>query len=94
MTATTNTFCRIIAPDVGHEWPEGRSNGGAQAQPHGHRCEKRRTAAEEEADGHGGKSSMGVCLKIYSDGNVHPEAWQSRKPEDFCSYGERREAKT
>ena len=32
---------------------------------------------------------MGVCLKIYSDGNVHPEAWQSRKPEDFCSYGER-----
>ena len=34
---------------------------------------------------------MGVCLKIYSDGNVHPEAWQSRKPEDFCSYGERRD---
>ena len=33
---------------------------------------------------------MGVCLKIYSDGNVHPEAWQSRKPEDFCSYGERK----
>lgn len=32
---------------------------------------------------------MGVCLKIYSDGSVHPEAWQSRKPEDFCSYGER-----
>ncbi len=31
---------------------------------------------------------MGVCLKIYSDGNVHPEAWQERKPEDFCSYGE------
>ena len=31
----------------------------------------------------------GVCLKIYSDGNVHPEAWQRRKPEDFCSYGER-----
>lgn len=30
-----------------------------------------------------------VCLKIYSDGNEHPEAWQSRKPEDFCSYGER-----
>lgn len=62
MTATTNTFCRIIAPDVGHEWPEGRSNGGAQAQPHGHRCEKRRTAAEEEADGHDGKSSMGVHM--------------------------------
>ena len=34
---------------------------------------------------------MGVCLKIYSDGNVHPEAWQSRKPDDFCSYGERKE---
>lgn len=35
---------------------------------------------------------MGVCLKIYSDGNAHPEAWQSRKPEDFCSYGERKES--
>lgn len=34
---------------------------------------------------------FGVCLKIYSDGNVHPEAWQSRKPEDFCSYGERKD---
>lgn len=34
---------------------------------------------------------MGVCLKIYSDGNTHPEAWQSRRPEDFCSYGERKE---
>lgn len=33
---------------------------------------------------------MGVCLKIYSDGNAHPAAWQKRKPEDFCSYGERR----
>ena len=33
---------------------------------------------------------MGVCLKIYSDGNVHSAAWQSRKPEDFCSYGERK----
>lgn len=32
---------------------------------------------------------MGVCLKIYSDGNVHSAAWQKRKPEDFCSYGER-----
>ena len=32
---------------------------------------------------------MGVCLKIYSDGSVHPAAWQSRKPEDFCSYGDR-----
>ena len=34
---------------------------------------------------------LGVCLKIYSDGNVHTEAWQSRKPEDFCSYGERKD---
>lgn len=34
---------------------------------------------------------LGVCLKIYSDGNVHPEAWQKRRPEDFCSYGERKE---
>ena len=34
---------------------------------------------------------LGVCLKIYSDGNMHPEAWQSRKPEDFCSYGERKD---
>lgn len=30
---------------------------------------------------------MGVCLKIYSNGNMHPEAWQPRKPDDFCSYG-------
>ena len=37
---------------------------------------------------------MGVCLKIYSDGNAHPEAWQSRKPEDFCSYGERKDSET
>ena len=34
---------------------------------------------------------MGVCLKIYSDGNAHPEAWQRRRPEDFCSYGERKD---
>ena len=34
---------------------------------------------------------MGVCLKIYSNGNAHPEAWQPRRPEDFCSYGERKE---
>lgn len=34
---------------------------------------------------------MGVCLKIYSDGNVHSAAWQSRKPDDFCSYGERKD---
>lgn len=32
---------------------------------------------------------MGVCLKIYSAGNIHSAAWQKRKPEDFCSYGER-----
>lgn len=34
---------------------------------------------------------MGVCLKIYSDGNAHPEAWQKRKPEDFCAYGEKKD---
>ena len=34
---------------------------------------------------------LGVCLKIYSDGNAHPEAWQPRKPDDFCSYGEKKE---
>lgn len=34
---------------------------------------------------------MGVCLKIYSDGNVHAAAWQSRRPDDFCSYGERKD---
>lgn len=34
---------------------------------------------------------MGVCLKIYSDGNVHSAAWQSRNPDDYCSYGERKE---
>lgn len=33
---------------------------------------------------------LGVCLKIYSNGNAHPEAWQPRRPEDFCSYGERK----
>lgn len=31
---------------------------------------------------------MGVCLKIYSDGNVSNDAWQKRNPDDFCSYGE------
>ena len=31
-----------------------------------------------------------VCLKIYSDGAVSAYAWQSRNPDDFCSYGERR----
>lgn len=34
---------------------------------------------------------MGVCLKIYSDGNIHSAAWQKQKPDDFCSYGERKE---
>lgn len=34
---------------------------------------------------------LGVCLKIYQDGNLHSEAWQPRKPEDFCSYGERKD---
>ena len=33
---------------------------------------------------------LGVCLKIYSDGNAHPEAWQPRRFEDFCNYGERK----
>jgi len=35
---------------------------------------------------------MGVCLKIYSDGNVNTDAWQPRRPEDFCSYGERKDS--
>lgn len=34
---------------------------------------------------------MGTCLKIYSDGSVHSAAWQERKPDDFCSYGEPKE---
>lgn len=34
---------------------------------------------------------FGVCLKIYSDGNASKDAWQERKPDDFCSYGERKE---
>ena len=33
----------------------------------------------------------GVCLKIYSDGNVSQDAWQERNNDDFCSYGERKE---
>ena len=37
--------------------------------------------------------NLGVCLKIYQDGNLHSEAWQPRKPEDFCSYGERKDDK-
>ena len=33
---------------------------------------------------------LGACLKIYQDGNVSNDAWQERKPTDFCSYGERK----
>ena len=33
----------------------------------------------------------GVCLKIYDDGAASKYAWQERKPDDFCSYGERKE---
>ena len=33
---------------------------------------------------------LGACLKIYSDGAASVYAWQYRKPDDFCSYGERR----
>ena len=34
---------------------------------------------------------LGVCLKIYSDGNTQKDSWQSRNPDDFCSYGERKD---
>ena len=34
---------------------------------------------------------MGVCLKIYDDGAASSYAWQKRKPDDFCSYGERKD---
>ena len=34
---------------------------------------------------------MGVCLKIYDDGAASSYAWQERNPNDFCSYGERKE---
>ena len=33
---------------------------------------------------------MGVCLKIYDDGAASKYALQERKPDDFCSYGERK----
>ena len=36
---------------------------------------------------------MGVCLKIYDDGLASRYAWQERKPDDFCSYGEKRRDK-
>ena len=32
---------------------------------------------------------MGICLKIYDDGAASRYAWQERKPDDFCSYGEK-----
>lgn len=32
-----------------------------------------------------------LCLKIYSDGNAQKDSWQSRNPNDFCSYGEPKE---
>ena len=35
-----------------------------------------------------------VCLKIYSDSGCHYSAWQERKPDDFCSYGERKDNET
>lgn len=34
---------------------------------------------------------LGACLKIYSDGNAQKDSWQSRNPDDFCSYGERKD---
>lgn len=34
---------------------------------------------------------LGVCLKIYSDGNAKKDSWQSRNPNDFCSYGVRKD---
>jgi repressor LexA len=33
----------------------------------------------------------GVCLKIYSAGAVSSYAWQFRNPDDYCSYGERKD---
>ena len=35
---------------------------------------------------------FGGCLKIYDDGAAAKQAWFERKPNDFCSYGERRGA--
>ena len=37
---------------------------------------------------------MGVCLKIYDDGAANKDAWQERKQDDFCSYGEDRNVPT
>ena len=36
---------------------------------------------------------LGVCLKIYSDGNAQKDSWQSRNPDDYCSFGERKDGK-
>lgn len=36
---------------------------------------------------------FGACLKIYDDGHAHPEAFQHREPEDYCSYFEDKECK-
>ena len=47
----------VLGLDV-RRWSDGR----AQAQPHGHRREERRTASEEEADGHGGEPGVGVHM--------------------------------
>lgn len=32
-----------------------------------------------------------VCLKIYEDGAVSADAWQTREADDFCSYGKRKD---
>lgn len=37
---------------------------------------------------------MGACLKIYDDGAANKDAWQERKPDDYCSYGEDKNAPT
>lgn len=34
---------------------------------------------------------MGVCMKVYTDGDMFSARWQKRKPDDFCSYGEPKE---
>ena len=34
---------------------------------------------------------MGVCMKVYTDGDMFSARCQERKPDDFCSYGESKE---
>lgn len=34
---------------------------------------------------------MGVCMKVYTDGDMFSARWQERKPDDFCSYGQKKE---